>query len=63
MSIARKLIKAGKFTTEKTPGGRVSVKQESIAKALGVEYGDGGAHSAIEDVMVLKQIYYLMEAM
>lgn len=63
MSIARKLIKAGKFTTEKTPSGRISVKQESIAKALGVEYGDGGAHSAIEDVMVLKQIYYLMEAM
>ena len=63
MATARKLVKIGKFTTEKTASGRTSVKQEAVAKALGVEYGAGGAHSAIEDVMVLKQIYYIMEAM
>lgn len=63
MAIARDLIKIGKFKTYKTGNGRWCVKQEAVAKALGVEYGEGGAHSAIEDVLVLKQIYYKMEGM
>ena len=63
MATARRLIKEGRFTTTRTGNGRWSVKQEEVAKALDVKYGAGGAHSAIEDVMVLKQIYYKMEAM
>lgn len=63
MATARRLIKEGKFTTTKTGNGRWSVKQEAVAKALGVEYGAGGAHSAIEDVLVLKQIYFKMKVM
>ena len=63
MAVAKKLVTSGKIKTSKTATGRSSVKQESLAKALGVEYGVGGAHSAIEDVLVLKQIYTIMEAM
>jgi exonuclease I len=37
-----------------TASGQPSYKQESIAKALGIEYG---AHSAIEDVKAMIQIY------
>lgn len=63
MTTARRLIKEGKFTTTRTGNGRWSVKQEEVAKALGIQYGAGGAHSAIEDVLVLKQIYFKMKVM
>ena len=63
MKLARELIKKGKFMTYKTGNGQACVKQEVIAKSLGVEYGEGGAHSAIEDVLVLKQIYTKMISM
>lgn len=63
MKLARELIKKGKFMTYKTGNGQACVKQEAIAEALGVIYGEGGAHSAIEDVLVLKQIYTKMVAM
>lgn len=63
MVLAKKLVAQGKIATSKTATGRSSVKQEAIAKALGVEYGDGGAHSAIEDVMVLRKIHSIMEEM
>lgn len=54
LKVARK-IKAP--TTMFTPTGLPSYKQESIAKAYGIEYG---AHSAIEDVRALIKIYEKM---
>lgn len=57
------LLKSGKLVTEKTPTGRKSKKQESVAKALGISYGDGGAHSAIEDVTVLYKIHKKLQEM
>ena len=63
MALAREKIKKGYFTTYKTGNGRACVKQEAIAESLGVQYGEGGAHSAIEDVLVLKEIYQKMIAM
>jgi exonuclease I len=54
LKVARK-IKAP--TTMFTPTGLPSYKQESIAKAYGIEYG---AHSAIEDVRALIKIYTRM---
>lgn len=63
MKLSREKIKAGKFTTIKTGNGRWSVRQEAVAQALGIEYGAGGAHSAIEDTLVLKEIYFKMKVM
>lgn len=60
MKIAAELIKSKKLATELTPSGKPSKKQESIAKALDIEYGSGGAHSAIEDVTVLMRMFYKM---
>jgi DNA polymerase III subunit epsilon len=51
LKIARK-VKAP--TSMFTATGQPSYKQESIAKALGIEYG---AHSAIEDVKAMIKIY------
>jgi len=54
LKIARKLkVKTSMFTATGLP----SYKQESIAKAYGIEYG---AHSAIEDVRALIKIYDYM---
>lgn len=54
LKIARK-VKAP--TSMFTATGQPSYKQESIAKALGIEYG---AHSAIEDVKAMIKIYNII---
>lgn len=60
---ARKGLKQGLFATERTPTGRFSEKQESIAAALNIPYPTGGAHSAINDVVVLKNMYFKLKDM
>lgn len=56
LKLARKKKVPAKFTT---PTGKKSYKQESIAAAYGIEYD---AHSAIEDVKALIQIYEKMNS-
>lgn len=58
MATVSALLKAGKLVTERTPSGRSSKRQESVAKALNISYGEGGAHSAAEDTLVLKKMYF-----
>ena len=36
---------------------------EDVAKVLNIEYGEGGAHSAINDVLVLKTMYFKLKKM
>lgn len=57
LSLARKLIKAGKLSTQPLPGGvgkTNGAKQEQIANALGIQYY---AHNALEDAYALSKIY------
>ena len=63
MKMANEAIKMGMLVTKKTPSGRMSKKQVDVAEALDVKYGDGGAHSAIEDTMVLKKVYQKLREM
>lgn len=57
LPLARKLIKAGKLSTQPLPGGvgkANGAKQEQIANALGIQYY---AHNALEDAYALSKIY------
>lgn len=63
MVIVTDMLKKKALVTELTPTGRKSKRQESVAKAMGITYGEGGAHSAIEDVTVLMKIHKKMTEM
>jgi hypothetical protein len=63
MAMVGTALKKKLFETKKTPSGRFSKKQEDVAKVLNIEYGEGGAHSAINDVLVLKTMYFKLKKM
>lgn len=62
-AMARVALKKGLFTTPKTPSGRFSEKQVDVAESLNIPYPTGGAHSAINDVVVLKNLYFKLKTM
>lgn len=63
MQMVGTALKKKLFETKKTPSGRYSKRQEDVAKVLNIEYGEGGAHSAINDVLVLKTMYFKLRGM
>jgi DNA polymerase-3 subunit alpha (Gram-positive type) len=63
MAMVGTALKKKLFETKKTPSGRYSKRQEDVAKVLGIEYGEGGAHSAINDVLVLRTLYFKLKNM
>lgn len=63
MAMASNAIKKKLIETKKTPSGRYSRRQEDLAEALGINYAEGGAHSAINDALVLKTMYFKLKEM
>ena len=63
MQMVSTALKKKLIETKKTPTGRYSKRQEDVANVLNIQYGEGGAHSAIEDVIVLKKMYFQLRKM
>lgn len=63
MTMVSTALKKKLFETKKTPTGRFSKKQEDVANVLNIQYATGGAHSAINDVLVLKTMYFKLKEM
>ncbi|MEK2647514.1 exonuclease domain-containing protein [Bdellovibrio sp. BCCA] len=56
MKISDNAVKAGIITTEKTKGGKSSVAQSAVAKALGFEFEGKGAHRSLPDILMSRKI-------